>query len=217
MERRLRIRIEHIPAGIDDVVEEFTVTDLDAYFTSKIHGHSNNIVIMKSVKDRSKFDINHEAVNFIHDFFDFIAVVDIHLNTDHENEDHAQSSLLPQHGFILNAARSIYRKYDNIGEMIRVTDHKDKSVKILTSPNIYRVGSPYRLYIDDQMITEKFYPYSLSNHQQIEENISVNLSMGTHRVRLESLGKNNLKINGFACDDMMRNDISVSELSFQIL
>jgi hypothetical protein len=66
------------------------------------------------------------------------------------------------------------------------------------------------------MITQKFYPYDIHNDQQLEETVFLDLSEGTHNIRLECLERNDLRINGFACDDYIITGISVNELSFQI-
>jgi hypothetical protein len=99
-----------------------------------------------------------------------------------------------------------------------VTDFTHRNnFKIVNAPKIIKVVRfPYRLYVNNQLITQKFYPVNLPNNEQLEETVFVNLSNGTHHVKLECLEKNNLKINAFACDDQIITNISVNELSFQI-
>jgi hypothetical protein len=100
--------------------------------------------------------------------------------------------------------------------VIKFTEHKDKSISYELKPKISRVGTPYRLYVNNHLMTEKFYPYSLYEDQQLEEVIFVNLDAGEHNIKLENLVSDKLKINGFACDDLIITNISVNELSFQI-
>lgn len=195
MERRLRIRIEHVPSDDCSIVEEVLVDDTTKFVVAK-----TGIL--------TEFNLDPDYVNFLTDYANVVAVVDIEINT--------QFKLLPQHGPSLSAARALYRKYNKIVEVIKVTDHKDNSFKLLTTPTKPGLGTPYRLYVDDQMITEKFYPYNLPSFLQLEENVFLDLSKGTHSIKLESLGNNILKINSFACDDLIIANISVNELSFQI-
>jgi len=221
MERRLRIRIDRI-IPIDNSTKEITipngyifdwVKDNKLTFPNKIHGFRTKVVL-SNFNILTKLGINQSDINFLFDYSNIVHV-EIEINTNYKNKESETSALLPQHGIILSALRSLYKKYDDVVEIVRVTDHKDKSVKILMTPNKKSVGTPYKLYINNQLITEKFYPYDIFNYEQLEENVFLNLSAGTHYIKLES-PSNNLKINGFACDDLIMTNISVNELSFQI-
>jgi hypothetical protein len=221
MERKLRIRIDRI-IPIDNSPKEITipngyifdwVKDNKLTFPNKIHGFRTKVVL-SNFNILTKLGINQSDINFLFDYSNIVHV-EIEINTNYKNKESETSALLPQHGIILSALRSLYKKYDDVVEIVRVTDHKDKSVKILMTPNKKSVGTPYKLYINNQLITEKFYPYDIFNYEQLEENVFLNLSAGTHYIKLES-PSNNLKINGFACGDLIMTNISVNELSFQI-
>ena len=203
MERRLRIRIEHVPSDDCSIIEEVLVDD-------------NTKFVVAKTGILTKFNLDPDYVNFLTDYANVVAVVDIELNKQFKDEIWRYPIILPQHGPSLSAARALYRKYNKIVEVIKVVNHKNKSFNLLVNPTKPGVGTPYRLYVDDQMITEKFYPYNLPSFLQLEENVFLDLPKGTHNIKLESLGNNILKINGFACDDLIMANINVNELSFQI-
>lgn len=228
MERRLRIRIEHVPFTDSSIIEEIPVTteyienfnnSAATHFLKEIIGFRINLRIVRLSK---LTDINmvldDTQINYLTDHSDIAAIIDLEINTDYQFEfwKYPSSNTEFKYNFLLFVARSLYRKYNKITEIIRYVDYKDKSRKQLINPAQSKPGTPYRVYVNNQIITQKFYPYDISDYQQLEENVFLNLPAGTHQIRLEVLGNNNLKINGFACDDLIMTDISVNELSFQI-
>jgi hypothetical protein len=227
MERRLRIRIDRVFSTDATVIEEILVPNdyiiehtKNNGFTmlNLIHEVSAKVIISK-FGSITKLDLFKDNINFLNDYSDIVANVEIEINTSFKDEiwiyPSLKKSILSKY-FILKAVQSYYKKYSNIIEVIKFIDHRDKSISHELKPKILGAGTPYRLYVDNQLITEKFYPYSLYEDQQLEEVIFVNLSAGTHNVKLENLVSDNLKINGFACDDLIMTNINVNELSFQI-
>jgi hypothetical protein len=231
MERRLRIRIERVFPTDDTVIEEISVPpdyiveyaknnrfSFGYTMSDTIYGMSAKVVI-------SKFDtiktlgLIKDDINFLNDYSDIIANIKIEINTDYKDKvwenPNFKLSILAKH-FILSAVQSQYKKYGNIIEVIQFIDYSNKNIIQEVKPKISRIGTPYRLYVNNQLITEKFYPYSLYEDQQLEEVIFVDLTAGTHNVKLTPLVGDKLKINGFACDDQIITNISVNELSFQI-
>jgi hypothetical protein len=231
MERRLRIRIERIFPIDDTVIEEILIPNdyiveyaknngftFGSNISNLIYGMSAKVIISKFSLIEN-LDIVKDDINFLNDYSDIIANVEIEINTRYQDEvwiyPNFKTSILTKH-FILNAVQSRYKTYGNIIEVIKFIDHKDKSVIRNLKPKISKVGTPYRLYINNQLMTEKFYPYNVYEDQQLEEVLFVNLPAGTHNIKLVTLFGDNLKINGFACDDLIMTNISVDELSFQI-
>ena len=224
MERRLRIRIERVSFTHLDVLEEISVSTDHVLEWS----HKNKIKLPENI-DGFSADVKVERAGYfssidkIVDYTDIIVTTKIELNTNLRDSPATTSSLLPQHTVILSAARTFYNSYTIFTEMIDVFDHRDKSHRVFTVPKKPLIGPvkpsigiAYRLYVNDQLFTQKFYPASLPDSQQLEENVFVDLPAGTHHIRLECLEKENLKINAFACDDQIMTNISVNELSFQI-
>jgi hypothetical protein len=217
MERRLRIRIEHVPFTHSNVLEKFNVTN--EYVLEWCR--NNNLIFPTNVIQFSA-NVCIMGYGYSSNITDNIEYSNVEINVN-INIVTKLSSLLPQHTIILSAARSLYKNYVNFLETVSVTDFTHRNnFKIVNAPKIIKVhkklfvGFPYRLYVNNQLITQKFYPGNLPNNEQLEETVFVNLSKGTHHVKLECLEKNNLKINAFACDDQIITDISVSKLSFQI-
>jgi hypothetical protein len=231
MERRLRIRIERIFPIDDTVIEEILISndyiveyDKNNSFTfgsktsNTIYGVSAKVVISKFGAIRT-LGVIEDDINFLNDYSDIVANVEIEINTSYKDEvfDHPdfKMSMLTKH-FILSSVKSLYKKYGNISEVIKLIDHSNKSINQELKPRRLKVGTPYQLYVNNQLMTEKFYPYSLYEDQQLEEVIFVNLPAGTHNVKLTPLISDKLKINGFACDNLIMTNINVNELSFQI-
>jgi hypothetical protein len=217
MERHLRIRIEHVTFTHSKVLEEFNITkDYVLEWCS-----NNNLKFPSNVDE---FAANVRIVGYGHisnltEDIDY-STVEINVNIRIVTK---KASLLPQHTIILSAARSLYKNYVNFLETVKVTNFTERNnFEIVNPPKIIKKrkksfeGIPYRLYVNDQLMTEKFYPSDLPKYEQLEEVVFVNLPQGTHNIKLECLDKINLKINGFACDDLIMTNISVNELSFQI-
>ena len=231
MERRLRIRIDRIMPTDDTIFEEILVPNdyivehaknngftIGSRITNQIYGISAKVIISNFGVLRT-LNVIEDNINFLNDYSDVVVNLEIEINTSYKDEVWVYSDFKTSEiskNFILNAVRSLYKKYGNVIEVIKFIDHRDKSVRNELKPKMSLVGTPYRLYVNNQLMTEKFYPYSVTEDQQIEEFIFVNLPAGTHNIKLVTLFGDNLKINGFACDDLILTNISVNELSFQI-
>ena len=89
-------------------------------------------------------------------------------------------------------------------------------IKITDPENFKRPGARYRIYLNDLMLTERFYPDDLLKEEQLEENIFLMLEPRLYEVKVENLSTNRIYITDLAVDQTAYNEINDYSYSFNI-
>jgi hypothetical protein len=156
-----------------------------------------------------------------------VRFIDIELNTNLRDsiiEPNAKN-LLFQHGMILSGMRQIMAEQEADMEIVKVYDHRKKELLLLTDPTLSHPGiSKYRMLLDGSIMIERFFPYGISEKEQLEESIYVDILPGDHTIEIENVGGHNqVFITDFAVDDsginmMLLADRGLDDIkhSFQI-
>jgi len=77
-------------------------------------------------------------------------------------------------------------------------------------------GAKYRIYLNDFMLTERFYPEDLREDEQLEENVFLNLENNHYELTIENLTSNRVFITDFAVDNIATRNINDFTHSFKI-
>lgn len=77
-------------------------------------------------------------------------------------------------------------------------------------------GAKYRIYLNDFMLTERFYPEDLRQDEQLEENVFLNLENNHYELTIENLTSNRVFITDFAVDNTVTRNINDFTYSFEI-
>ena len=77
-------------------------------------------------------------------------------------------------------------------------------------------GAKYRIYLNDFMLTERFYPEDLRQDEQLEENVFLNLENNHYELTIENLTSNRVFITDVAVDNTVTRNINDFTYSFEI-
>ena len=89
-------------------------------------------------------------------------------------------------------------------------------IKILDIANFKYPGAKYRIYLNDFMLTERFYPEDLISNEQLEENIFLILEKNYYEIIIENLTSNRIFITDVAVDNTVTQNINAYSYSFEI-
>jgi len=89
-------------------------------------------------------------------------------------------------------------------------------IRIIDVTNFKYPGAKYRIYLNDFMLTERFYPEDLIKNEQLEENIFLNLENKKYEINIENLTNNRIFITDVAVDNSISRDINDFTYSFEI-
>ena len=89
-------------------------------------------------------------------------------------------------------------------------------IRILDMMNFKYPGAKYRIYLNDFMLTERFYPEDLRQDEQLEENVFLNLENNHYELTIENLTSNRVFITDFAVDNTVTRNINDFTYSFEI-
>lgn len=145
-----------------------------------------------------------------------IGIIQIETNTKFKNlpldENISLKEKFPIDQYIISTAQDILKKYNTEVDFLRIIDHATKldkmtcdvgklwhfinkpTQKIYVEPIRQRVKDKtvegkYRLYLDDTLLIERYYPKDLWPNEQLEEELFVNIEPGLHTVKIENIGK----------------------------
>lgn len=72
----------------------------------------------------------------------------------------------------------------------------------------------YRLYLNDYLLVERFYPVSIGKDFQLEENVFLKVNADEYTLRLENLTQNNVYISDVSINQMLFRNINSFNHSF---
>lgn len=124
---------------------------------------------------------------------------------------------LPQHKPILSYMKTLMPNYRSTIIMETINDLycETQTVELITK-NKNPIGSKYRLYLDDILLTERFYPYKIIAEHLLLEEVSLELCGGLHTLRLENLNDNQVFIRDMMIDGKIISDIHALSYSFEV-
>lgn len=161
----------------------------------------------------NQLPLSIEQLNAVTDKFQLVSIVDIKLYASLKHmigPNIPKNHMLNQHAYILNSLRKRYPNKD-IFEYITVSNCWEQSTNSFFDIGPIEPGTRYRMYVDNVLITEKFYPYGLADAHQLEENVIVSLDSSEHNVQIETFKNNRLVINAVAI-----TNIDVDNVSFKL-
>lgn len=231
MEALLRVRLDVETNKIDFPFELFKITQLDVENTIETSWKYTTIPFEKKTNFTASVylvsptflktvELPKNILNPITDNNEKIILIDIELGSNIEKiPKTAPKIMLDKYAIILATARKLIKSSALIGqiEIVKVTDNYLNEKYNIITPTIdtFGIGTKYRLYLDDVMISERFYPYDMFDNEILEENVFVDILPGTHTLRVESFGKNTVKITHFGIIDQITRDINAESCSFE--
>jgi hypothetical protein len=77
-------------------------------------------------------------------------------------------------------------------------------------------GAKYRLYLNEYLLIERFYPNDLKPNEMLEENVFLNLENKRYEINIENLTNNRVIITDVAVDNTVTRNINDFTYSFEI-
>jgi hypothetical protein len=126
-------------------------------------------------------------------------------------------SFTPNYTFALTVARHKTKDTVRDFEVVIVKDNYTKTRTVLIYPKatVMPVGAKYRLFLDNIMISERFYPYDIIPNDILEENIIVDILPGKHEVRIENVSNHTVIITDLKFDQQIIHDVNADSCSFE--
>ena len=72
----------------------------------------------------------------------------------------------------------------------------------------------YRLYLNDYLLVERFYPVSIGKDLQLEENVFLKVNADEYTLKLENLTRNTVYISDVSINHMLFRNINSFNHSF---
>ena len=239
MEQKLRIRLDIKPPNLENYEavqfekhEIMSIDELNEVYANKFQEVIPNSVIEKIKNDQGSVTVlstadiidkvpKYEFYKICEKSYRRIHYFDIEIYVNYKDQPAIEIPFqLPSHTYVLTALRAKLNSSHCDLEVISVFDHRTKQRQILTSGLDLEYkgtkfgGSKYRLYLDNALLIERFYPYDLLESQQLEENMFVDITGNYHEIRVESETTNVVYITDIAVDDTVYSNINATEYSF---
>lgn len=77
-------------------------------------------------------------------------------------------------------------------------------------------GAKYRLYLNEYLLIERFYPSDLKATEMLEETVFLNLENKQYEINIENLTNNKIYITDIAVDGDVTRGINDFTYSFEI-
>jgi hypothetical protein len=77
-------------------------------------------------------------------------------------------------------------------------------------------GAKYRLYLNEYLLIERFYPSDLKANEMLEETVFLNLQNKKYEINIENLTNNKIFITDVAVDSSITRGINDFTYSFEI-
>lgn len=118
---------------------------------------------------------------------------------------------------IYSSAKAVLReKLTTMPHVLTVRDYQNMRVEQMIANTLGDIGVKYRLYLDNTMLIERFFPYNLLDSQCVEENVTVLLDPGKHSVKVETFALTQIKMSAMVVDNKVFDDINNVSYSFVI-
>jgi hypothetical protein len=146
-----------------------------------------------------------------------IGLIEIENYVDCKSKEIDPTSPPRPHALLTQAAKTVLPNNVDF-TVIKAIDHKTKKSVVEWTPEIndQLIGAKYRMYLDDFLIIERYYPYGLQDYEQLEEEFYAELVPGTHTIRIENLCQHKVYISDFAIDNEVRRKVSTDNQTFII-
>ena len=222
MEALLRARLELTTSGIYFEPTVIPVTENDLGIVT--FGISNDRISdfsattsVVSPASISKLDLPRQTIHALLDSTDKISLLDIELGVSRRELPKGKfiPFVIPKYKYILDAAMRMSPIKD-IPQIAIIQDNYIKEKTIITFPEQLPIGSKYRLFLDDVMVAERFFPYDLGPSEILEELVFLDIIPGhNHVLRVDTVGFNKVLITDMAINDQFTRGINDISCSFE--
>jgi len=89
-------------------------------------------------------------------------------------------------------------------------------IQLLDMANFKYPGAKYRLYLNEYLLIERFYPSDLKATEMLEETVFLNLENKQYEINIENLTNNKIYITDIAVDGDVTRGINDFTYSFEI-
>jgi hypothetical protein len=148
-----------------------------------------------------------------------ILIIEIELGVSQRDNlvPNSSISFTPNYTFALTVARHKVKDTVKDFEVVIVKDNYTRTRTVFTSPKptTIPIGAKYRLFLDNIMISERFYPYDIIPDDILEENIIVDILPGKHEVRIENVRNHTVIITDLKFDQQIIRDVNAGSCSFE--